>query len=321
MGSDLQVINDITFALDVGGTSIKACVLEQSNIIEETVSIYDSCSNQDKEAIIQNFADIIEKLSVLYKKYLQNLNADKSANSPFSNMSIGVGFAFPGPFDYEKGISYIKGLNKFESIYGVSIYENLLKKLKYTELGIRSKVVNILFENDARLFGLGVSTVYPEERLICLTIGTGLGSSFLEYGKLLKDDRRIPPGGYLYNQIYNHSYVDDLFSKRGIIQSAVQKNTAYQNMDVKELAKAAKEGNKELIELFEQFGEDLGRMLIPFIRDFEANRIVVGGQIAKSIDLFGESMKKSFIHLNTDVTYLDNAVKYTFIGIAKLFER
>ena len=29
-----------------------------------------------------------------------------------------VGFAFPGPFDYEHGVSLIRGVNKFERIYG-----------------------------------------------------------------------------------------------------------------------------------------------------------------------------------------------------------
>ena len=34
-----------------------------------------------------------------------------------------VGFAFPGPFDYEHGVSLIRGVNKFERIYGLDISE------------------------------------------------------------------------------------------------------------------------------------------------------------------------------------------------------
>ena len=32
-----------------------------------------------------------------------------------------AGFAFPGPFDYERGISLIRGVRKFERIYGLDV--------------------------------------------------------------------------------------------------------------------------------------------------------------------------------------------------------
>ena len=40
-----------------------------------------------------------------------------------------VGFAFPGPFDYEHGVSLIRGVNKFERIYGLDISESLFPLL------------------------------------------------------------------------------------------------------------------------------------------------------------------------------------------------
>lgn len=41
----------------------------------------------------------------------------------------------------------------------------------------------IRFENDAKLFALGISTLFPQERFISLTLGTGLGSAFIDQGK------------------------------------------------------------------------------------------------------------------------------------------
>jgi len=38
-----------------------------------------------------------------------------------------IGMAMPGPFDYQKGISYIKGLQKYDSLYGLNVKEALLK--------------------------------------------------------------------------------------------------------------------------------------------------------------------------------------------------
>ena len=39
----------------------------------------------------------------------------------------GIGFAMPGPFDYVKGICYIRGVAKYENLYGINISEAIAK--------------------------------------------------------------------------------------------------------------------------------------------------------------------------------------------------
>ena len=41
-----------------------------------------------------------------------------------------AGFAFPGPFDYERGISLIRGVRKFERIYGLDVAATLYPLLR-----------------------------------------------------------------------------------------------------------------------------------------------------------------------------------------------
>ena len=41
--------------------------------------------------------------------------------------------AFPGPFDYEQGISLMKGLNKYDQIYGMKIPQELRKRRRELE--------------------------------------------------------------------------------------------------------------------------------------------------------------------------------------------
>lgn len=60
-----------------------------------------------------------------------------------------VGFAFPGPFDYEHGVSLIRGVNKFERIYGLDISESLFPLLR------RSGAEEFRYVNDASAFALG----------------------------------------------------------------------------------------------------------------------------------------------------------------------
>ena len=42
----------------------------------------------------------------------------------------GIGFAMPGPFDYVKGICYIKGVAKYENLYGINIAESIASSLE-----------------------------------------------------------------------------------------------------------------------------------------------------------------------------------------------
>ena len=59
-----------------------------------------------------------------------------------------VGFAFPGPFDYEHGVSLIRGVNKFERIYGLDISESLFPLL------LRSGAEEFRYVNDASALSL-----------------------------------------------------------------------------------------------------------------------------------------------------------------------
>ena len=60
-----------------------------------------------------------------------------------------AGFAFPGPFDYERGISLIRGVRKFERIYGLDVAATLYPLLR--ECGTEE----FRYVNDAAAFALG----------------------------------------------------------------------------------------------------------------------------------------------------------------------
>ncbi len=57
----------------------------------------------------------------------------------------GLGISMPGPFDYERGISRITGVNKFESLFALDLKACLLSALAKKHIQINS----ISFLNDA----------------------------------------------------------------------------------------------------------------------------------------------------------------------------
>jgi glucokinase len=136
------------------------------------------------------------------------------ATISFSPSTIkGIGVAVPGPFDYYEGISLIKGVDKYDSIYGLDIRHELAGEFDLNPSEVR-------FINDAAAFSIAecrVGLAKNYSRCVALTLGTGLGSCFVKNGVPVFDGDQIPEGGFLYNKPVNGGIADDQFSTRGLI--------------------------------------------------------------------------------------------------------
>ena len=258
--------------LDVGGTEIKCSISDEKGTIIHNVCSYESCANKGNEEVLDNF-------TLILKEWVQKVQ---------EVLIAGIGFAFPGPFDYEHGISLMKGINKYDSIYGVSIEREMKKRLPAL------REVPFKFLHDVEAFALGVCSfgqAVDARRVFCLCIGTGAGSAFLENGIPLKEERQgVPKNGWIYCVPYKESIVDDYISVRGLETISKQVMGAFSSG--KELAKLCRLGNQKAQIVWERFGEELKDSMTPFLDSFCPDTVVIGGQIAKSFDLFGEGFQK-----------------------------
>lgn len=303
----------IILAFDVGGTQIKAAAVIGGSIIEETVSQYESHADRSAEQIIAHFAEIA---------------SDIVGKSGREQMPIGgLGMAFPGPFDYENGISRIQGLSKFESLYGLSVGKRLEEAIRSNrDLGARlAPSFGIRFENDAALFGLGEAghgEVRGSERAVCLTIGTGLGSCFLENGRLVKYGDGVPEQGWLYNTPYKGKLADDYISRRGLLALVQEMGLKLEGRDVHDFAILAKSGDRTSERLFEEFGRRMAAILAPSLRAFVPDTIVIGGQISKSGSLFVPAFceELAYMGFQTNVRVSRDTLISTFKGIYDFME-
>lgn len=280
-------MHDYVLAFDVGGTYIKTGIVRSDGALAEPVMVYPARSGDTKEALLRHFTTLVEV---------------QGKRVPAGHFIRGIGLAFPGPFDYELGICRIRGLNKFESLYGVNLKEELMARIAASlDLeGRWSDSPAIAIENDAALFALGECTFgagRPYTRTIAITIGTGLGSAFVSCGRLVKQGDGVPPEGWLYRLPYRNGMMDDYISRRGIVSLAKEmgiEDVAVGEDDVKCLAERARSGESLPIQMFREFGERLMEVLTPFIRSFKPDAILIGGQIAKSADLFFSDRMCSF---------------------------
>lgn len=259
-------------AFDVGGSSIKTALITADGQFISEIKRFPAKSDQTTDQIIDNFLHIICTM------------ADSATQAGHTFHGIGIGF--PGPFDYQKGISLMKGLNKYDSIYGVPLKDILLSRLPFS--------TQIHFANDADLYCMGECTFgvgRPFHRILAVCIGTGIGSGFFADGKLVKKGLEVPENGWIYKTPYQDSIVDNYVSATGIRRMIHQNPYLTNILDVKELADAAQLGNPYALSLFQEFGTMLAEILPTFIQQFHADALIIGGDVAKSFPLFSSPIK------------------------------
>jgi glucokinase len=192
------------------------------------------------------------------------------------------GVATPGPFDYTRGISLIRGVAKLEALYGVDLRAELSAALSL-------EPDNVSFLNDADAFLMGewwAGAARGHDRAIGVTLGTGLGSAFISDGKIIESDPDAPPEGRLDLVPFRGAPVEETLSSRGI-------RAAYgaASPDVVEISRRARAGERHAVEVLRRFGSGLGEFLAPWVERFAPTCVVLGGSIARSWELWSEDFR------------------------------
>jgi glucokinase len=183
-----------------------------------------------------------------------------------------IGIAMPGPFDYVHGISFIKGLSKYESLYGLNVAELLAAHLKLPTHHFR-------FKNDAACFLQGeivAGTAGKVEHAIGITLGTGIGTARYHDGTAEDAD--------LWRLPFKGSFAEEYLSTRWFVRRYTEL-TGKQVKDVKELLSLTEE-KQVAAQLFAEFSTDLSVFLEHFVKLDKPQAIVIGGNIAKASEHF-----------------------------------
>ena len=264
--------------LDVGGTGIKGGVLDRNGFLKGNIRTFPARANDSRENIFRNFADILEEISMDIPE----------RDAVFRR----IGMAFPGPFDYERGVSLMQGLNKYDAIFGASIQNEILCRIKDQER-LCGEDCRFLFLNDVEAFALGecrFGRAAGCERVLCLCIGTGAGSAFVDHGKIVKKGKGIPEQGWIYNTPFLEGRIDDYISARGLKRLAREEFLT--SINGAELYDLAREGDLRAKRVFARFGTWVLAAIEPFLLQFVPDGLVLGGQIVKSYPFFGEELDR-----------------------------
>jgi len=296
-------LQNIALGVDIGGSHITAVAvnMETKAIIPGTIAGLPVDNKGEAHEIINVWSDALR--NVLKKVNLFNVR--------------GIGFAMPGPFDYVNGICLIRGVPKYEKLYGINVGKAISSKL-----GLPCDC-RVRFMNDASSFAVGeawAGKAKDYRRSMAITLGTGFGSAFLDDKIPVVDGESVPKMGCVYHLPFERGIADDYFSTRWLV-GRYEEKTGHMAEGAKEVADAAKKDTAAK-EVFDEFGENLGSFLSPWLSKFGAEVLVIGGNISYAYDLFGQkfesSLKNGGCNIKVDISGLKEDA--ALLGSAYLFD-
>ncbi|MFH6961955.1 ROK family protein [Flavobacterium plurextorum] len=254
--------------LDIGGTHITAAIIDIVDMKVMDFSLH-------KEYFDSNMP--VEEVMTIWEKAIRT----SFKNSKVEKTS-GLAVCMPGPFDYTNGICWIKDQSKYEHFYGLNVRDLFQDKLDL------SSDFPILFENDAVCFGKGEVFKDSEnlsKKVMAITLGTGLGACFIDKGESISTGISVPKEGEIYDLPYKEGIAEDYVSVRGLLAGYFALSGKKVNNGL-ELFNLAETGDEMAVKVFEQMGQDLAAIVLPWLEKFGADSFIIGGKIANASEFF-----------------------------------
>lgn len=286
------------FCVDVGGTAIKAGIVDQHNNILHKAKIKTTVTNEPNY-LADSIMVIIKMLEKESSLLLEN--------------SAGLAIGAPGLVDSSKGIIKFSG--------NLKLTNYPLKETLEKQVTVPVKVANDA--DIATLAELHAGAGKPYKNFIMLTLGTGIGSGIVVNGKLLSDF--LPLSGEIgHIKIANTgepcSCGDyDCFEAHASTKALVRltANAMRENPKSKMWSECTPEtANGKTIfnfldtdatakQVFEKFIENLGTGIVSLINIFAPEAIVIGGAISNEKDIILKPLQ----------TYVNKRIYIGNIGI------
>jgi glucokinase len=212
--------------------------------------------------------------------------------------------AVPGPFDYDRGIGLFRDVGKFDHLYGVDVRRGLEVRIRPTPVGVR-------FLNDADAFGIGeyaVGAARHCDRTVCITLGTGVGSAFLDRGQPVNSGPTVPPDGSIHLVVHNGRPLEETVSRRAIraaYAAAGGATLAEVAPDVQVIAERSRQGDHRARSVLTTAFGGLGAALAPLLQRFDPDILVIGGSIAGSWDIVEPAVRSALSECTPDLGHLE----------------
>lgn len=270
----------VHIAIDIGGTQMRAASYAVNTLLPLKIHRIQSQVSGKKPQ--QRLVEIIQSVW------------------PVDDSVKGIGIAVAGPIDLETGL--IQRSPNIPAFDDFPIVDFLNEKF----------ATPIFLGNDANLAALGEwrhGAGQEHNNLIYLTISTGIGSGIISDGRLLLGAKgmaaelghvTIFPGGPLCS-CGKRGHLEAIASGTAIakwtidqiIQGKSSTLTNVMDLNARNVAEAAYNGDPLAISAFTRAGEALGIAIVNFLVIFNPTCIIFGGGVSKSIELLLPHINKA----------------------------
>ena len=267
--------------VDIGGTNVKIALVDEKGIIAYSNSV-PTRAEMGYEYTIQNIISTIK-------------DSLKESHNDISNIG-GIGFGLPGQIDSVNGI-----VRLLPNIPGW--VEVPLAKIVQDEFKVPVKL-----DNDVRVATLGELNFGAGkgcQNLVCLTVGTGVGSGIVLNGQLVRGASMT--AGEIGHVVVERTdgeicgcgsrgCLEAYASGPSIVKMAKDYIAGGKSTKFKEIAagneitpfmvyEAAKQGDAVAKQIFNIVGEYLGVALVSVVNLLNPEKIIVGGGVGQAGDL------------------------------------
>jgi len=275
--------------VDIGGTNVKIALVDEKGVIAYSNSV-PTRAEMGYEYTIQNIINTIKE-------------SLKESHNNISDIG-GIGFGLPGQIDSINGI--VRLLPNIPGWVNVHLAEIVQKEFK----------VPVKLDNDVRVATLGELNFGAGkgcQNLVCLTVGTGVGSGIVVNGQLVrgasmtageighviveKDNGEICGCG-------SRGCLEAYASGPSVVKMAKDYIAGGKSTKFKEIAagneitpfmvyEAAKQGDAVAKQIFNIVGEYLGVALVSVVNLLNPEKIIIGGGVGQAGDFIFNPIKEA----------------------------
>ncbi len=266
----------VAIGIDLGGTNIKAAIVDQQKGFIHTTSI-PTHADVGKE-------HVFDRIALAINEVMEGRDLEP----------IGIGMGLPGMVSMDRKI--VKNPPNLPGWKVENVAEQLQKRTGY----------RCVIENDANLAALGSARFGIGKEwndFIMITLGTGVGGGIILDNKIYRGTTGM--AGELGHVIINYhgplsnsntrggveAYLGQRFLSRFAADTLRQHtdNPLYEKfrkdfemLEPVDLYEAAKNGNDLAIDILRQAGEKLGYAIVNYVHILDIRKIVVSGGVAKA---------------------------------------
>ncbi len=274
--------------VDVGGTNVKLALVDLNGKIVYS-NTTPTRADLGYEHSITNIQNAIEEL-------MKETNTNKDSIEA-------IGFGFPGQIDYQNGV--VRLLPNMPGWVDVPV-----AKIMQDKFGITTKL-----DNDVRVATLGELKYGAGkgcENLVCITVGTGIGSGLVFNGKLIRGAKnaageighiKLTMGDGPICGCGDYGCFEAYASGPAIVAEAKEyikggKSSKFKELATEELspyivAQAALQGDAVAKRIYAKMGEIIGLGLTSVINLLNPEKVIIGGGVADAGDILFNPIRET----------------------------